>query len=124
MRVAVLAVLCIVAACGNDEVIIDAPAVSGDASDGGVPDDGIPFDANLCAACGPNQICVAFHDGTCSANIQIECQDLNPNCSGNCIQDRADCEFWQCRHGSDAGAYPICYSCPNDVTNAMNCHGP
>jgi hypothetical protein len=124
MRGAVFAVVLVVAVvgCRRDENIIDAPAVPGDASDGGVPMDGVAIDASACAACGPNQICVAYHDGTCSQNIQIECQDLNPQCSGNCIQDRADCEFWQCRRGMDAGGW-VCYSCPNDIPGAMNCHG-
>jgi hypothetical protein len=119
MREVLLAVLLLGAGCHTDEPIVDAPAVSVDASDGGVPGDGA---STGCAACGPNQICVAYHDGTCSENIQIECQDRNPLCEGiNCIQDR-DCEFWQCRRGEDAGGW-VCYSCPNDVAGAMNCHG-
>jgi hypothetical protein len=131
MRSAVLAVFVFVAACGNDEHIVDAPAAPSDgnttptdASDGGVPNDGaVPIDADTrCAACGVNQVCVAYHDGTCSSNIRLECQDRNQLCEGlDCIADR-DCEFWHCRGGTDAGTY-ICYSCPNDIDGAINCHG-
>src|SRR5689334_269399 len=106
MRAVVLAVLLVGAGvgCRADEAIIDAPATPSDASDGGVATDGIPTDAGGCAACGSNQVCVAFHDGVCSSNIRVECQDRHPLCEGvNCIQDR-DCEFWHCRGGMDAGS--------------------
>jgi hypothetical protein len=134
MRVATLAVLVAlaVAACGNDEVIFDAPIDA--ATDGGV--DGDPpdapvdaavdaaIDASICGTCGPNQVCVAYHDGTCSPNILVECQDRNPGCQGTVCQQGSDCEFWHCKRGQDAGSIYICYSCPNDVAGALNCHGP
>lgn len=128
MRAAALAVLVIVvvAACGNDEAIIDAPTVSLDAAPDAAlvdaSDAGIDADTR-CAACGANQVCVAYHDGTCSPNIRVECQDRNQLCEGiNCLQDR-DCNFWHCTIGTDAGPY-TCYSCPNDIAAAINCHGP
>lgn len=123
MRTAVLAVLGLLAACGKGDNVIDAPAAQ--RNEAGAPTDGgVGVDADTrCAACGPDQVCVAYHDGTCSPNIRIECQDRAPLCEGiNCLQDR-DCEFYHCRGGADAGPY-ICYSCPNDIAAAINCHGP
>lgn len=125
VRAVVLAVLMTASACGNDEVVTDAPVAPADAADGGVADpDGSPIDADLrCSACGPTQVCVAFHNGTCS-NTLVECQDRHPLCEGlNCLQDR-DCEFWHCRGGMDAGTPYTCYACPNDLPAAINCHGP
>jgi len=111
------------AACSGDANVIDAPASPQDASDGGVATDAADA-GTACAACGPDQICVAYHDGTCSPNIQIECQDRNPGCQGTTCVQGAACEFWHCKRGQDAGSPYICYSCPNDITGALNCHGP
>jgi hypothetical protein len=120
MLVVLVAAVAALGACGNDENLIDAPSQPIDAP----TDAGVAVDADLrCSACGPNQVCVAFHDGTCSPNIQVMCQDRNPLCEGiNCLQDR-DCNFWHCTGGTDAGPY-TCYSCPNDIPTAINCHGP
>ncbi|HUQ03700.1 MAG TPA: hypothetical protein VM261_14480 [Kofleriaceae bacterium] len=127
MRAAVLVLLVFAAACGNDEVIPDAPANPDDAGVVDAPD-ADPTDAGIdadvrCAACTATQVCVAFHDGVCSSNIRVECQERAASCEGlNCIQD-TDCAFHHCREGTDAGVY-TCYSCPNDLPAAINCHGP
>lgn len=134
MRVAILGVLLAlaVAACGNDETLIDGPETpidapvdaAIDAAIDAVPIDAVPVDASICGTCGPNQVCVAYHDGTCSPNILVECQDRNAGCQGTICQQGSDCEFWHCKRGQDAGSPYICYSCPNDVAGALNCHGP
>ncbi len=136
MRIAILGALLAlaVAACGHDEAIIDGPEtpidapVDGSPTDGGIdgtPIDGTPIDgSSACAACGPNQVCVAYHDGTCSSNIRVECQDRNAGCQGTTCLQGSDCEFWHCKSGMDAGSPYICYACPNDIAGALNCHGP
>lgn len=118
MRAIAVLALALASACSADEHVIDAAPVPIDAPDAG-PIDG---PGASCPACGPDQVCVAFHDGTCSDHIVVECQDRNPGCSGPpCAGDR-DCQFWHCTRGTDAGY--ICYACPNDVPGAINCHGP
>lgn len=126
MKLVLAALVAVLCACGNDEVIpIDAPTPI-DATVDTPPVDAIDatlIDADLrCGACTATQICVQFWNGTCGDG-HIECQERGTGCVGNACSP--ECQFWHCG-AADAGTPYQCgvASCPGDTPGALHCYGP
>lgn len=125
---AVVVAVTALAACSDDEAIpIDAP-IAIDAPppiDAPMPIDAVdamePVDAGACAACGANEICVQFFNGTCGDG-HVECQTRGVDCTGNACS--TECNFWHCG-GADAGIYTCSAAgCAGEVAGALHCYGP
>ena len=84
--------------------------------------------AQQCAACGPDQLCVqVMHSNGVDLcqSLSVACEPRDPRCTGTACS--ADCDFWQCCDGVDAGmlscAHPVAV-CPNAIAGALQCWGP